>query len=94
MDGPLGWAAANGHSAALATAGSVDEAVAIAQPFADLENGGVLAEEAQLAVARMYLDAGRNADGVAALEMFLAKFPESPMVTQVTSELESARVAG
>ena len=94
LGGGLGWAAANGHSAALARGGDVDGAVSVVQPFATAETGGTIAEEAQLAVARLYLDGGRTAEGIQALETFLALFPASPMVTQVSAELESARAAG
>lgn len=94
LPGALGWAAANGHATAVAAGGDVDGAVAAVQPFADAEAGGVLAEEAQLAIARFYMDAGRAAEGISAMEAFLARFPESSMVTQVNAEIESARAAG
>jgi hypothetical protein len=94
LPGSLGWAAANGHATVIAGAGDVDNAVLAVRPFADAELGGVLAEEAQLAVARIYMDAGRTPEGIQAMEAFLTRFPESAMVTQVNAEIESARVAG
>lgn len=94
LPGGLGWAAANGHATALAAGGDVDGAVLAVRPFADAELGGILAEEAQLAVARLYMDAGRTAEGIQAMETFLARFPESSMITQVNAELESAKAAG
>lgn len=94
LPGSLGWAAANGHAMALSDSGDVDGAVAAVAPFAQVEGGGTLAEEAQLVTARLYLDAGRTAEGIQALESFLSLFPASPMVTQVNAELESARAAG
>lgn len=94
LPGGLGWAAANGHATVLAGGGDVDNAVLAVRPFADAELGGVLAEEAQLAVGRIFMDAGRTAEGIQAMEAFLTRFPESEMVTQVNAELESARAAG
>lgn len=94
LPGSLGWAAANGHASALASGGDVDGAALVVRPIADAEAGGILAEEAQLAVARIYMDAGRTAEGIEAMEAFLARFPESSMVTQVNAEIESAKVAG
>ena len=60
--------------------------------FSDFRLGGL--REAQLAVARIYMDAGRTPEGIQAMEAFLTRFPESAMVTQVNAEIESARVAG
>jgi hypothetical protein len=94
LPGELGWAAANGHASAMAQGGDVDGAILIVEPFAAPESVGLVAEEAQLAVARFYMDAGRIDDGIETLEAFLDRFPESPMVTQVNAEIESARVAG
>lgn len=94
LPGGIGWAAANGHATAIAQGGDVDGAVLAVQPFADVETGGIIAEEAQLAVARLYMDAGRTSEGIQAMEAFLTRFPESSMITQVNAELESARAAG
>jgi hypothetical protein len=92
--GVIGWSAASGHASSLSKAGQVDEAVATVKPIADGEAGGVVEEEAQLALARIFLDAGRTAEGIQAMEHFLTRFPESDLITQVHADLESARVAG
>ncbi len=92
--GALGWSAAAGHAAALAGSGDADAAVAVVKPYADAEGGGAVAEEAQLTIARILMDAGRSAEGIQALEQFLARFPESKMAVQVNADLESARSAG
>lgn len=92
--GALGWSAAAGHAAALAKGGDADGAIVVIKPFADAEGGGAIAEEAQLTVARILLDAGRTPEGIQALEQFLTRFPESAMAVQVNADLESARSAG
>ena len=94
LPGSIGWAAANGHASALAKSDDLEGAIEAVQPYADAESGGIIAEEAQLAIARIYMDAGRTEDGIKAMEAFLVRFPGSAMGTQVSAEIESARASG
>ena len=77
--GVVGWSASSAHAAGLAEAGDVDGAAAIYRSLVDAQPG-LLGEQALLALAEMYEDAGRTDESRTAYTEFTTKFPKSALL--------------